>query len=392
MASPRLEINLHKIGRNASSLRTLYGARGVGITAVTKAVLGDPRVAQVLVDNGIRAIGDSRIQNIRRMKRAGIQAEFILIRSPVPSETEQVVQYADISLNTEPAVIRLLSRHAVERGRRHRIILMVELGDLREGIMPSELGEVVADTLDLAGVELIGLGTNLACYGGVKPTQENMAELSGIAERLRNEYGIALEVISGGNSANYDWFVSTPEVGQVNNLRIGESILLGRETLSRERIPGLRTDAFALIAEVIELKDKPSSAAGPRCQDAFGNTPVFQDRGTVAKAILGIGKQDVDVSGIAARIDVEFLGATSDHLILDAKDTDLRVGSEVAFDVNYSALLRAMTSPHVSKEYRCASPHVLPDTSTHAAMPKGVARILRTKVHPHPEALLGKEG
>jgi len=392
MDAPRLEIDLDKIGHNASLLRALFGAKGICITAVTKAVLGDPLVAKVLVDNGIRAIGDSRIKNIRRMKQAGIEAEFTLIRSPMPSETEQVVRYADISLNTEPAVIRLLSRHAAKRRKRHRIVLMIELGDLREGIMPSDVGEVVAETLDLEGVELIGLGTNLACYGGVKPTEKNMAELSGIAERLRNEYGIALEVISGGNSANYDWFVSTPEVGQVNNLRIGESILLGRETLSRERIPGLHTDAFTLIAEVIELKDKPSSVAGPRCQDAFGNTPVFQDRGTVAKAILGIGKQDVDVSGITPRIAVQCLGASSDHLILDARDTDLRVGSEVAFDVNYGALLRAMTSPYVSKEYRCSSPHVLPDTSTHAAMPKGVARILRTKVHPHPEALLGKEG
>ncbi len=351
MEAPRLEIDLDKIGRNASLLRALFGAKGICITAVTKAVLGDPLVASVLVDNGIRAIGDSQIKNIRKMKQAGIEAEFTLIRTPMPSETEQVVQYADISLNTELAVIRLLSRHAAKYRKRHRIVLMVELGDLREGIMPSDVGEVVAETLDLEGVELIGLGTTLACYGGAKPTEKNMTELSSIAERLRNEYGIALEVISGGNSANYNWFVSTPEVGQVNNLRIGESILLGRETLSRERIPGLHTDAFTLIAEVIELKDKPSSAVSPCCQDAFGNTPVFQDRGTVAKAILGIGKQDVDVSGIAAKIDVEFLGATGDHLILDAKDTGLRVGSEVAFDVNYSALLRAMTSPYVAKEY-----------------------------------------
>ncbi len=351
MGAPRLDIDLDKIGHNVRALRTLFDAKGIGITAVTKAVLGDPLVAKALVENGIKAIGDSRMANIRRMKEAGIEAEFTLIRSPMPSEAEDVVQYADISLNTETAVVKLLSRHAAKRGKRHKVILMVELGDLREGIMPSDLGSVVAETLEMEGVELVGLGTNLACYAGVNPTPKNMAVLSDIAIRLRNEHDIALEVISGGNSANYEWFVSTEDLGQVNDLRIGEAILLGRETLRRERIPGLHTDAFTLIAEVIERKTKPSFPAGPRSQDAFGDMLEFEDRGALRMAILAIGRQDVDLSGITPRIAVECLGAGSDHLILDAKDTDIVVGSEVAFDVDYGALLRAMTSPYVAKEF-----------------------------------------
>jgi predicted amino acid racemase len=351
MGTPRIEIDLAKIGHNVRSLRTLFGTKGVCITAVTKAVLGDPLVAKALVGNGIKAIGDSRIANIRRMKEAGIEAEFTLIRSPMLSEAEDVVQYADISLNTETAVIKLLSSYANKHGKRHRVILMVELGDLREGIMPPDLGAVVAKTVDLEGIELVGLGTNLACHAGVNPTPKNMAELCEIAARLRNEYDIPLEIISGGNSANYDWFVSTEDLGQVNNIRIGEAILLGRETLRREKIPGLHTDAFTLIAEVIERKTKPSLPAGPRSQDAFGDVLEFEDRGAVSKAILGIGRQDVDLSGLTPRIAIECLGASSDHIILDARDTDIVVGSEVAFDVDYSALLRAMTSPYVAKEF-----------------------------------------
>ncbi len=351
MSAPRLEIDLDKIGHNARSLRTLFGTKGIRITAVTKAVLGAPLVARALVGNGIKAIGDSRIANIRRMKEAGIEAEFTLIRSPMPSEAEDVVQYADISLNTETAVIKRLSKHATRHGKCHGVILMVELGDLREGIMPRDLGAVVAATLDLEGIELVGLGTNLACYAGTNPTPDNMAELSDIAVRVRHEYDIPLEMISGGNSANYDWFVSTEDLGQVNNVRIGEAILLGRETLRRERIPGLHTDAFTLVAEVIERKTKPSFPIGPRSQDAFGDMPEFEGRGAVSKAILGIGRQDVDLSGITPRITVECLGGSSDHLILDARDTDIVVGSEVAFDVDYSALLRAMTSPYVAKEF-----------------------------------------
>ena len=351
MSAPRLEIDLDKIGHNVRSLSTLFGTKGICITAMTKAVLGDPLVAKVLVDNGIKAIGDSRIANIRRMKEAGIEAEFTLTRSPMPSEAEDIVQYADISLNTETVVIKLLSKYATRHGKRHRVILMVELGDLREGIMPPDLGSIVEETLGLEGIELVGLGTNLACYAGVNPTSKNMSELSDIATRLRNEYNIPLGIVSGGNSANYDWFVSTRDPGQVNNLRIGEAILLGRETLHREKIPGLYTDAFTLIAEVIERKTKPSFPIGPRSQDAFGDMPEFENKGAINKAILGIGRQDVDFSGITPRIAVECLGASSDHIILDARDTDIVVGSEVAFDVDYSALLRAMTSPYVAKEF-----------------------------------------
>jgi predicted amino acid racemase len=351
MGTPRIEIDLDKIGHNVRSLSTLFGTKGICITAMTKAVLGDPLVAKVLVDNGIKAIGDSRIINIRRMKEAGIEAEFTLTRSPMPSEAEDVVRYADISLNTEPVVIKLLSKCATRHGKRHQVILMVELGDLREGIMPLDLGSVVEETLGLEGIELAGLGTNLACYAGVNPTSKNMAALCDIATRLRNEYDIPLKVISGGNSANYDWFVSTRDLGQVNNFRIGEAILLGRETLRREKIPGLYTDAFTLITEVIERKTKPSIPIGPRSQDAFGDKLEFEDRGAISQALLGIGRQDVDFSGIMPRIAVECLGASSDHIILDARDTDIVVGSEVSFDVDYSALLRAMTSPYVAKEF-----------------------------------------
>ena len=80
-----------------------------------------------------------------------------------------------------------------------------------------------------------------------------MRELSAIAGNLQRKFGINFEVVSGGNSANYQWFVSTPDVGLVNHLRIGEAMLLGCDTLNRERIPGLYTDAFTLVAEVIEL-------------------------------------------------------------------------------------------------------------------------------------------
>lgn len=349
MPAPRIEIALDKLTHNVQELTALYGSKGIWVTAVTKGVCGSPTIARALLDGGIRSFGDSRITNIQRMRQAALDAQYILIRSPMPSEVRQVVEFADVSLNTEISVIRLLSEHAVRRGTTHGIILMVELGDLREGILPRDIESVVREVMGLAGIELIGVGTNLACFGGIRPTETKMRELSAIASGVRRMSGIDLEVVSGGNSANYQWFVSTPDIGLVNHLRIGEGILLGCDTLTRERIPGLYTDAFALVAEVIELKTKPSRPYGQVAQDAFGHVRAFEDNGNVRRAILALGRQDVDVSAIRPRIDASILGASSDHLVLDVRQLDLAVGDEVWFDVGYGALLRAMTSPYVEK-------------------------------------------
>ena len=42
---------------------------------------------------------------------------------------------------------------------------------------------------------------------------------------------------------------------------------------------GNRQDTVKLVAEVIELKRKPSMPIGKIGKDAFGNTPVFEDKG-----------------------------------------------------------------------------------------------------------------
>jgi predicted amino acid racemase len=366
MAAPRLEIELDKIAYNARQLRTLYGSKGVRLTAVTKGVCGSLGVAHTLLRGGMRSLGDSRLANIRKMRQAGLRAQFVLIRSPMLSQAEQVVEWADVSLNTELSVIRRLDECAARRGRVHHIVLMVELGDLREGIMPSNIRPIVEKVVDLEGVKLIGIGTNLACFGGIRPTRVKMQELGMIANRVRKRYGLDLEIVSGGNSANYQWFVSTSDVGLVNHLRIGESILLGCDPLTRTSIPGLYADAFTLSAEVIELKTKPSKPYGEVVQDAFGHVPTFEDKGYRFRAILALGRQDVDVSAIEPRIDADVIGASSDHLILGVEDSRLAVGAEVQFDVQYSALLRAMTSPYVEKAYRGRS---IPSAVWHTQTP-----------------------
>lgn len=355
MVAPRLEIDLGKIQHNARTLVERLARRGISVTGVTKAALGSTEIADAMLLAGVSGLGDSRIENIEAMRRSHLFARLSLIRSPMLSQAKRVVTSADVSYNTELEVIRRLSFEAGKLGRTHAVVLMVELGDLRDGIMPVDLVATVRETLSLPNIVFKGLGTNLACRSGVSPDDANMGELSRLASLIEATFDMSVEIVSGGNSANLEWVFSGENTGRVNNLRLGESILLGREALHRNAIDGLHTDAITLVAEVIESKFKPTQPTGELAQNAFGESPELEDRGTVAQAILAIGVQDVDLGGLQPPKGIEILGGSSDHLVLASGVGKLPVGAEMTFQLDYSAMLRAMTSPFVGKSYQPAS-------------------------------------
>ncbi len=354
---PRIEISLSQIRENTKKLSELYMQKGISLMGVTKAVLGEPSIAKAMIQGGVKFIADSRIENIQKMKSAGISTQFVLLRTPL-SQAESIVKNADISLNTEIETLKKLSYHAKGQNKIHQVIIMVELGDLREGILPCDLPQLVRKTLSLPHIKIIGIGCNLACYGGIKPDDKNMRELSELVDLLEKEFHIDLEIISGGNSANFEWFKSSQDVGRVNNLRLGESILLGCETVGRKVIPGLHTGAFQLIAEVIESKRKASVPLGEICQDAFGNVPGFLDRGDHQRVIIALGRQDVQVSNLKSNNKLKMIGSSSDHIILDGENHNLEVGDEIRFSLDYSGLLATMTSPFVIKQFTDSNVHV----------------------------------
>ncbi len=351
IGTPYLEIDTSKLFENAKKLVDMFGSRGIGIIGVTKIVLGEPIIARLLVAAGVSSIGDSRIANIVRMREAKIDADLILIRTPFVREAHDVVKYADVSFNTEMSVIVELSSAAIKQNKVHDIVLMVEMGDLREGVLRQDLDKMIEQVLRLKGVKLLGLGTNLACFNGVKPSKKKMEEFSFLAGACEKKFNIKLQMVSGGNSANIDWMSANENVGQINNIRLGESIFIGRETLLRRHIKGLHLDAFILVVEVIESKIKPSLPDGEVGQDAFGNIPVVVNKGEMLRSILGLGKQDVFVPGLTPLMDVDILGSSSDHLILDATRAPLCVGDQVRFSLDYAALLSSMTSPFVGKVF-----------------------------------------
>ncbi len=347
--APRLEIDLDAIQQNTSVLVARLADRGIEVAGVTKVALGSPEVAGALLRGGVSSLGDSRIENIETMRDAHVTARMMLIRSPMLSQVVRVVAYADVSFNTELDVIRALSSAARAAGRMHGVVLMIELGDLREGILPRDLEYAVRETLRLPNILLEGIGSNLACRNGVVPDARNMGELSDLADSIDATFALRLAVVSGGNSANLAWALSGADTGRVNHLRLGEALLLGRETLHRQPIVGLRTDAFTLVAEVIESKRKPTRPWGEIAQTAFGAQPAPIDRGDISQVIVALGQQDTDPNGLRAPAGIEILGASSDHLVADTGVAHLPVGAEIDFQLDYSALLRAMTSPFVTK-------------------------------------------
>jgi predicted amino acid racemase len=353
MSAPRLEIRLDQIRHNSRNLVDRLGRLGIKVCGVTKATLGSHEIASAMMAGGVTSHGESRIENVEVLRRAGINTEIMLVRSPMPSQVERVVSAADLSLNTEIGVIAQLSAAACRQGRQHGVVLMVELGDLREGIMPDDLFGVASEVIGLPGVVLRGIGTNLACHSGVVPDVANMAELSALAMSIETTLGVELEIVSGGNSANLDWALGAASViGRINHLRLGESILLGREPLRRSVPEGLETDAFTLVAEVIESKHKPFEPRGSLAQSAFGQTLRHEAaRAAGTRVIVAVGRQDVDIDGLAPPTGFEILGASSDHLLLTTDSDSPEVGSELRFSPNYSALLRAMTSPFVARQF-----------------------------------------
>ncbi|KRQ86894.1 Alanine racemase [Caloramator mitchellensis] len=347
---PRVEIDLNKLRDNTKFLADLSQKSGIKIMAVSKVYCAIPELVKVQVEGGAEYIADSRIENLKKIK--DIKVKKVLLRIPMQSQADEVVEYADYSQNSELETIKLLGQAALKKGKTHKVILMVDLGDLREGIWPSDVDHFVSEAIKIQGIKIVGFGVNLTCYGGVIPDENNLGQLVEIALKMKERYSLDLEIISGGNSSSLYLLLEGRLPKGINNLRFGEALVLGRETAYGNMVEGLHKDIFVLKAEIIELKEKPSVPIGNIGMDAFGQKPYFEDKGIMKRAILAMGRQDIDPNGlIPVDKNISIVGASSDHTILDLTncEKEYKVGDVVEFYMEYGALLRAMTSEYVKK-------------------------------------------
>jgi len=355
MNSIVLEVDLDKIRRNTARIVEGCHAQGIAVLGVTKGFTAIHQIVTAMVQGGVDGLADSRLENIEELRSRGFGQHITLLRIPRLSNVSEVVRYADVSVNSEVTVIQALAQAAQQAGRVHQVILMVDVGDLREGVLQDDVLSTVEQISRMKGVHLQGLGTNMGCFGGILPEQENLGVLVNLRNAVQDKLGVMIDVISGGGTSSLILVETKKMPAGVNQLRIGEGILLGTDTTNSRVIPGLCHDAFILRAEVIEVKYKPSMPIGNVGRDAFGNIPHFVDRGIRNRAILALGKQDVNIEGVRPVDErIEVMGASSDHLIVDITDSqrDVQVGDEMSFHLTYAGLLSACDSKYVKKEFK----------------------------------------
>ncbi len=353
---PLLEVNIKKLEYNLDYIKSKLAKEGILLTGVLKGCACLPAVVDMYKYKGIHSIGSSRMYHLRRIKEDDANIQAMLLRIPALCEVEDVIKYTEISLNSERITLDALNQMALKYNKVHKIILMFDLGDLREGCFDVEellkLGEFVEKASNLY---LLGIGTNLSCYGSIKPTKTNMDRLVEVAEILEDKIGRRLEIISGGATSTIPLIDEGILNSRINHLRVGEQILNNKDLPFYHDIHyPMYDDAFILKLQIVELKTKPSRPIGQMSIDAFGNTPEYEDRGLEKRAICSLGNLDVGSFNKLVPVDknVHIVGASSDHLIVRFSDeVDYEVGSVMDFEVFYPAMLYLTNSAMTDKKY-----------------------------------------
>ena len=356
---PALLHDRAKLVSNVKKLSDKCSEQGIQIAGIIKATNGTVAAAEDFVAGGAKLIGSSRIEQLKRAKDAGIRVPLLLIRVPMLSEIDEMVEIADISLNSEPLVLEAINKAALDKGITHKVILMADLGDLREGFF--NLDELVETAVkvenEMQGLVLAGIGTNLGCYGSVIPTEDKMVALAKLAERVEAEIGRELEYVSGGATTSLLGVYHGYMPDKINMLRLGAGPLIGpledvRLCYNLEAMDELECP-FVLKAEVIELKVKASYPQGELGVDAAGKKREYVDRGMRMRALLAIGRADYgDIDDLVPEMEgTSVIGASGDHTIVDVEDVKdtVKIGDIMTFRLKYSALLNLAESENVKK-------------------------------------------
>lgn len=357
---PRVTVDLKKLRNNVDQILKRCKEQNIEVAGVIKGCTGLPKCAQVFADGGCSFVASSRLEQIEDAKNFGIDKPFMLIRIPMPSEVPDAIRLTDISLNSEIETLKAMDVEAGKQGKVHQVILMVDLGDLREGFWDKEelLEAALMVENDLPNLELAGVGTNLGCYGSINATADKLNELIADAEMIEEKIGRQLRYIAGGATTSIPRLLEGDMPERINLLRIGEGIILGKDLrdLWGYDMSFLYQDVFTLEAEIIELKDKPSHPVGEIMFDAYGFKQEYEDRGIRKRALLGLGKVDYTFPDMIYPHDegIEILGASSDHTIIDVEDAQrqFKVGDTMKFNLCYATIVYATNSPNVKIFYK----------------------------------------
>lgn len=353
-----ITLDSKKLKHNFEFLDSLFKKKSIEWSVVTKMLCGNKDFLTELLQHDIKQVSDSRISNLRSIKNIKPGIETIYIKPPAKRNIPGVVKYADISMNTEIRTIQLLSQEAKKQGKTHKVIIMIELGELREGVMGEDFMEFYKNVFNIDNIEVVGIGTNLSCLYGVLPNHDKLIQMSLYEQLIEARFDKQISYVSGGSSVTIPLIFKKLLPKGVNHFRVGETLFLGTDVYNNTPLKGMKSDVFMLYAEIIELTQKPVVPMGEFGTNVEGDTFDFDDNmlgKTSYRAIIDIGLLDVEEKHIQPTDnEISFVGASSDMLVIDlgTNKNKYKVGDLLEFKMDYMGTLRIINSRYVDKKIK----------------------------------------
>ncbi|MFP4093789.1 MAG: alanine racemase [Cyclobacteriaceae bacterium] len=351
-----IKLNRESLRHNFNFLKNLFESNKLEWGVVSKLLCGNEIYLKELINLGVREIHDSRISNLRKVKHINPEVQTVYIKPPARENVESLIRYADVSMNTEFYTLKWISDEAVKQQKTHKVIIMIETGDLREGVMGEHLIDFYSKVFELPNIEIIGIGTNLNCLHGVMPSQDKLIQLSLYKQIIELKFNRKIPWISGGTSVTIPLIMNHQIPKGVNHFRVGETLYFGANLFENKLIPGMKDDVFEFSAQIIEINEKPMMPVGELGANPQGDimeldTALYGQ--TSYRAILDVGLLDLDPKYILPiRENYEVVGASSDMLVLDLKKNQAghKVGDILRFRLKYMGALQLLNSDYIEKK------------------------------------------
>jgi predicted amino acid racemase len=360
-----LKVNLPAINENIERLNALMQKYKKQWSLVVK-VLGSHRdtfvkLLQSSALSEVHSLGASHWHTLKLIKELDPEKRTLFIKPPAISNLKNIIKYADISFNSSASTIQSLNDEAGKRGIIHKIIVAVEMGELREGIHRDRLVEFYERIFNLPNIEVIGLGTNLGCMHGIRPTFDKLIQLTLYKQIIEYKFHRSLPLVSGGSSIALPLLEIDKVPEEMNHFRIGEAAFLGTSPFYNKRFDDLRTDTFEFETNILEIYKKENIPDGEITDAAIGNTvlektdikdSILFDSGRSFKAVCDFGMLDVNANHLKPFNDkVKFFGNTSDMTVFDMGEEHpgVRTGDVLRFQPDYTAVANLMLAKYVEK-------------------------------------------
>jgi predicted amino acid racemase len=349
------KLDKEKLKHNYKFLDDLFRKNNTEWGIVTKLLCGNEKFLREVLALRPGQVLDSRVQNLRTIKKIDPDIQTVYIKPPSKRSIPNVVRYADVSFNTEFETIKFLSDEAGRQGKLHKVIIMIEMGDLREGVMGEDLVDFYGKAFHLPNISIVGIGANLNCLHGVMPSKDKLIQLGLYRQVIELKFKRDIPWISGGTSVTLPLLFRKEIPKAVNHFRIGESLFFGKNLFRETTIKGMKDDLFMLYSEVIEISKKPITPFGELGSNLSGDTHKIDDSQygkEISRAILDIGLLEIDPKNLNP-IDksIEIVGASSDMLIIDVTNSKrkYRIGDLIKFKVDYLGALGVLNSNYIEK-------------------------------------------